>query len=101
MRNIDPRRTDVALEFRAKPVGHHSAELQRILAIFRGAPPNGKHVLICTKPHREWMVAQLSGIRGQPVRVLHNMVFADRTEAEWAVFKLRWREHTGQDLPIE
>jgi hypothetical protein len=32
---------------------------------------------------------------------LLDQTFASLEAAEWAVFKLRWRRHTGEDLPIE
>jgi len=36
--HLDPARTDLALEFKARPFGRHSAELQRVLNLFRSAP---------------------------------------------------------------
>jgi hypothetical protein len=32
---------------------------------------------------------------------LTNTVFGSVQDAEWHVFKLRWKELTGQDLPID
>jgi hypothetical protein len=57
----------------------------------------GKYVLICTKPHREWTLAQLSGERGKPVTVL-DLVFTSIEEAEQEVFRRRWKKFTGSDL---
>ena len=87
----------VVEEFLRQPVGHHSPELQRVLNVFRGGPLKGKHVLVCTKPHREWRLAQLSGERGEPVTLLDE-VFTDLVEAERAVFRQRWKQYTGSDL---
>ena len=84
-------------EFMRQPVGHHSPELQRVLNVFRSEPLKGKHVLVCTKPHREWRLALLSGERGKPVRLL-DQVFTDLVEAEREVFRRRWKQHTGSDL---
>jgi hypothetical protein len=90
-----------AEEFRRKPIGHHSPGLQRVLTRFRGAPVKDKHVLLCVKPHREWMLAQLSGVQGKPLRLHKNKRFTSIEAAEWAVFCLRWKQHTGKDLERE
>ncbi len=58
----------------------------------------GKHVLICTKPFKEWRLARLSGVRGEAPEVVEGAVYATVEEAEWAVFKIRWKAHTGEDL---
>ena len=98
MYKIDSSRKDLVEEFRSNPVGHHSADLQQLLNLMRAGPFPGKHVLICTKPHREWMLGQLSGVRGEPVDVLEDQVFNRAEDAEWAVFKRRWKALTGEDL---
>ena len=99
---VDPERDFAfAVEFMEKPVGHHSAGLQRLLNLFRGEPLEGKYVLVCAKPHREWRLARLTGIRGKPVEMVGDVRFTDLETAERAVFRLRWKEHTGQDLAIQ
>jgi hypothetical protein len=96
---IDPRRDrEVVAEFRQNPIGHHSPNLQRVLNALRGGPLKGKYVLVCTKPFAEWTLARHPGGRGQPVELLREHTFASREEAEWAVFRLRWKAHTGEDL---
>ena len=40
----------VVKEFMAKPIGHHSPDLQRVLNTLRGADVKGKHCLVCTSP---------------------------------------------------
>jgi hypothetical protein len=98
---IDPvRDLPLAREFRDNPVGHHSANLQCILNLFRGEPLKGKYVLVCTRPHEQWQLAVLSGERGKPVELLSGAVFSDLKEAEWQVFKLRWQAATGAELPL-
>ena len=43
---IDPlKHLPLAKEFRENPVGHHSANLQCILNLFRGEPLEGKYIL--------------------------------------------------------
>ncbi|MEM7025733.1 MAG: hypothetical protein AAF637_24600 [Pseudomonadota bacterium] len=85
-------------EFRRCPVGPHSPNLQRVLNVLRGGPLAGRYVLVCTKPYREWVLARHPGVRGKPLEILGEHRFSSREEAEWAVFRLRWKEHTGQDL---
>src|SRR5262245_36675518 len=100
MYRLDPGRTDLALEFKERPFGRHSAELQRILNLFRSAPFAGNYCLVCRKPHAEWMLARLGETPRDPVTIL-GPVFTSLAEAEWAVFKLRWKQHSGQDLVVD
>jgi len=88
----------VVEEFRRKPIGHHSPDLQRVLNVFRGEPIKNKYVLICTKPHKEWILGQLTGERGKPVKILKDKVFTRIEEAEQEVFRRRWKKYTGSDL---
>jgi hypothetical protein len=95
---VNPADRHLVEEFRANPVGQHSPELQRLLNLFRGSSLQGKHALYCIKPYEEWILAQLPGRRGQPFTLHPDKVFHSKADAEWAVFKLRWSEHTGQNL---
>ena len=85
-------------ELRERPLGKRSPELQRILNTLRGGPLAGKYVLICTRPFREWRLARHPGEPGKPLVLIDHPPFGSREAAEWAVFKLRWKEHTGEDL---
>ncbi len=97
--NVDPTRLDLAREFRAKPFGGHTVELQQLLHLMRAGPITGRHFLYITKPHQEWTLARMSETR--PLRPqLVGPVFTRLDEAEWHVFKLRWKELTGEDLAI-
>ena len=86
---------NVVKEFNAKPIGHHSPALQRVLNVIRGQPVRDKYVLICTKPHKEWTVGQLTGERGQPVRMFKKQVFTNVEDAEREIFRRRWEQRTG------
>lgn len=99
MYQVQPSEAHLAQEFRENPIGKHSPELQRILNVFRGEAMKDKYVLICLEPHKRWVLAQLTGVRGQNPKVHHNRVFTSIEEAEWHVFKLRWKKYTGKDLP--
>lgn len=85
-------------EFDATPIGHHSPALQRVLNVIRGQPVEGKYVLVCTKPHKEWQLAQLTGERGKPARMLKGVVFGDLETAEREVFRRCWKQQTGAGL---
>ena len=85
-------------EFREKPFGRHSPELLRILNAMRGSPLAGRYVLVCTRPFREWKLARHPGRPGAPIEIIEGYVFSSREEAEWEVFRIRWKELTGEEL---
>ena len=95
---IDPSRLEPVREFRARPIGHHSAELTAMLGILRSGNVRGKYCLICTRPHEEWVIARLAGVRGLAPVAEDNRTFRSLEEAEWEVFKLRWAEECGVAL---
>ena len=98
MFKIDPSRLDLALEFRRKPFGEHSADLQAVLNAMRSTPADGKHPLVMTKPHREWTLARMEGDPPRPT--LLDEVFTTLEDAEWHVFRLRWEAMTGEALNV-
>ncbi len=100
MLDIDPSRLDLAREFKARPFGVHSPDLQAVLNRMRSAPVQGKHYLIMTRSHAQWVLARMTG---DPLRleVVPGFVFDRLEEAEWTVFKLRWQALTGHDLGRE
>jgi hypothetical protein len=89
-----------AAEFKKQPFGHQSPGLQRILNVLRGGPVEGKYILIVLEPYKRWALGQLSANRGTPVKVVAGYKFTDLDDAEWTVFKLRWKEQTGKDLNL-
>lgn len=97
MYKIQPEDRSVIDEFRQNPIGNHSPRLQRVLNLFRGASMAGKYVLICRKPHEEWVLGQLTGNRGEPI-TMTNQVFHSIEDAEWYVFRQRWKHYTNEDL---
>ena len=84
-------------EFRKTPIGHHSPELQVILNELRGLPMKDKHCLVCTKANREWHLAQTTGMRGKPLKML-SKTFTNLEDAEGYVFKKRWKQLRGETL---
>jgi N,N-dimethylformamidase len=97
---LDPARLDLAREFKARPYGRHSAELQRVLNLFRGGAIAGNWCLVCRRPHREWILARFGPSARDPVDIL-GPSFASMEEAEWHVFKLRWRQFAGTDPAVD
>lgn len=89
----------LAAEFRKTPLGHHSPQLQRLLRQFRTLPVPGKHALLRVDHQRAWVLVEFNGRKGEPLKVYHDHVYTDWNEAEWAVFKLRWKQFFGVDLP--
>jgi hypothetical protein len=89
-----------AAEFKNKPFGYHSPGLQRVLNAMRGGPKAGKYVLVVREPFRRWVLGRLPATRGVPVEILQGQEFTGLEDAEWAVFKLRWKAHTGWDLEL-
>ena len=85
-------------EFRRSPIGHHSPGLQRLLNHMRGAPLANKYCVFEVKPNREWQLAKTPGQRGKPLKMLDKR-FTKRADAEWYVFRQRWKVLTGETLP--
>jgi hypothetical protein len=99
MFKIDPSRLDIAREFKAKPFGEHSPELQYALNQMRMRAVQEFEVLIMTEPGKRWVLAYMPMGGGTPR--MTNQTFDRLEDAEWHVFKLRWKDMTGQDLPID
>ena len=93
---IDASRTDLVREFRERPFGPYSPDLQHVLNRMRWSPLAGRHVLVTRVPHQEWVLATLTGRRGDGPVVDESRVFHSLAEAEWAVFRLRWETLTGR-----
>lgn len=96
--DILSRGKELYREYCETPVGAHSPNLQFVLQHFRKAPCAGKYVLVAVEPHRRWKLATLTGVRGDPVRILDDVVFDDIGEAERHVYRLRWKALCGEDL---
>jgi hypothetical protein len=98
MYEIDPSRTDLVEEFRKKPGGPYSAELSLVVNRLRVMPVADRHVLVCTKRGREWVLAKVPLERGAKMELYEDQVFNDYYEGVWEVFKRRWEAVTGKDL---
>lgn len=100
MYRFDKTRLDLAREFRANPWGEHSPDLQYLLNLMRTAGTAPFHVLFIDKAGERFTLGLMEpGQRKPPRRT--NTVFTDLKEAEWHVFRLRWAQLAGEELPIE
>ena len=57
-----------------------------------------RHILVCTKRGREWVLAKMPAARGQKVELLEDRVFTDYNGGLWEIFKKRYETVTGQSL---
>ncbi len=89
-----------AEEFKNQTFGYHSPGLQRVLNVLRGGPLEGKLVLIVIEPYKRWALGQLTSKQGDPVKLMEDQEFTNLEQAEWAVFKMRWKLHTGKELKL-
>lgn len=101
MFTIDPRRTDLALEFKRRPFGPHSPELQAVLNVLRSSRHCQNLLLVCVKPqpHEEWVLAEKQP-DGLPPRLFSDPVFTSLEDAEWHAFRMRWEAVTGERLTV-
>jgi hypothetical protein len=90
---------EVIEEHKLNPIGKHSDQLEKLLFNIRKYHPNlrlnqqkGRYVIICTKPHQEWCIGELSEVRGVPPKLLTEESFTSRQEAEHAVFLRRLKD---------
>jgi len=92
-------RRDLIEEHRRNPIGipgrngqpavGHSPQLARVLDKLRRQPVDGKYVIVCRRPFKEYYIGVCSATRGEPVRILHDDVFSNEYDAEHAVFLRR------------
>jgi hypothetical protein len=57
---FDPSRLDLAREYKARPFGEHSPDLQYLLNLMRTRETEGRYVLVMTRPHAQWTLARLT-----------------------------------------
>ncbi len=96
----NPAHTHLAEEFKRRPIGEHSPDLQYLLNYMR--QPDGKpfYVLSWNGNDEVWTLALLEpGGRRRPVPTEH--VFHKVEDAEWFVFKRRWAAVMNAELEID
>ena len=95
---IDPRRLDLAAEFRARPFGRHSPELQALLDLMRRAENCQDLILVAIVPGK-WVLGERQP-GGKPPRLFEAEVFESREAGEWAAFRRRWEVLAGRPLEL-
>jgi hypothetical protein len=100
MYQFDKSRLDLAREFKARPFGEHSPDLQYLLHLMRRPGPEPFHVLVNTEAGKRWTLAVMEP-GGRKAPRLTNTVFTSLEEGEWQIFKLRWQRLAGEELPID
>jgi hypothetical protein len=96
---IDPEHDRQYIEeFRRKPIGAHSPGLMRLLTVMRQDPSGFQVILVCRKPFAEWVLATMPPNRVDPIVIEDGPIFTSREEAEWEVFRRRWRKFTGEAI---
>ena len=94
---------DLALEFKKNLFEnnfYHSPSLQRILNLFRSNLEKNKYVIYKPTNKKIWYLAYLPRERGKKIKINYNISFSNVLEAEWYVFKKRWKQHTEISLKI-
>jgi len=100
MYTFDAARVDLAREFKSRPFGEHSPDLQYLLNLMRVPSDTPFHALLMTKPYEQWTLALIEPGANTPPRIT-NQVFYKLEDAEWAVFRLRWKALAGSECPID
>ena len=96
----DGSRMDLAEEYRGQPRGPFSPELQRILDRMRLTPMQGRYALVVLDPFRRWALVRLSGVRGVPPTAVDEVEYSSLAEAEWDIFRRRWKDLTGVEISV-
>ena len=92
------KRQDLIKEHQENPIGvpgekgkaavQHSDDLARVLDKFRRHPMEGKYVRVCKTPHKDYRIGIVSGIRGNPVKILTKS-YPNEDACEHEIFRKR------------
>ncbi len=95
---IDPMRLDLAAEYRARPLGRHSPDLQALLDTMRRTE-NCQNLILVGIGANRWMLGERRPF-GQPPHLFTEEIFDSLEDGEWAAFRRRWRALTGKELVL-
>jgi hypothetical protein len=78
-------------EYKLNPIGKHSEQLDIILNHLRRhhEQMEGKYVIVCTTPHKEWHIGEHPGVRGKRPTIFRDESFYSREAAEYGLFLKR------------
>lgn len=88
----------LAAEFKARPFGRHSEELQLLLHEMRSQPMGGKHFLFMAESQRLWVLGRYSDAAPYEPILDWATTFSDLEAAEWHVFRIRWQHMFDEEL---
>ena len=88
---------DLVAEFDETPIGRQSPALRRLLNRFRGETPEDRFVLVCVRPHREWVLGQMNGPR-KPVTLFPDVRFSIFEDGEREIFRRRWKRYAEFEI---
>ena len=97
MKSIDPTRLDLAHEFKQNPIGPHSPDLQQLLKLMRWDHATERYTAVQLERGGKWRLMRATGPKASPLKV-YKRLYDSVEQAQWAIFRARWTEHTGQSL---
>jgi len=82
-------------EYKSNPIGKHSEQLDIVLNFLRRHHEHmeGKYVIVCTEPHKEWRIAEHPGVRGERPTIFWDQRFDTREAAEYGLFLKRLQKY--------
>jgi branched-chain amino acid transport system permease protein len=88
---------EIIEEHQKSPRGQHTEPLERLLLYFRHAPQKDKYVVKRDERSRKFRIAQLSGKRDLPLRVVSDKEYATAEEVYHEIFLRRVRDLLESD----
>jgi hypothetical protein len=76
MHKIGASRLDLARQFRARPFGPHSSELQKLLKILRWDPIEDRIIAVQQQRGGAWQLARSTGSKGFPIEIFNGPSYA-------------------------
>ena len=98
MHQIDPARLDLAREFKAKSLGPHGPDLQKLLKIMRWDPVAGRVVAVQPERDGPWYLARLTGPKGHPVELFRQRAYVTLQEGIVNLTSIRRLEAALDDM---
>ncbi len=88
---------DLVAEFDETPIGRQSPALRRLLNRFRAETPEDRFVLVCVRPHQEWVLGQMNGSKS-PVTLFPDVRFSKFEDGERKIFRRRWQRYAEIEI---
>jgi N,N-dimethylformamidase len=101
MHKVDAARLDLTREFKERPEGPHSPDLQKLLKLLRWEEITDRFVAVQLQHGGPWYLARSTGPKGKPLEIFRSRPYERLADAHWAVFRKRWQKHTGVPLVLD